>query len=75
MPLNQKCNVTAQTSYCTGAYGKMHVVLKPESNTTHWRVLCDIKKQKAGLYLALGYIPLAAFHSDPFQVLLIPLGN
>ena len=61
-----------QTSYCTGAHGKMYVVLEAESNTTHWRVLCDTKKQKAGFYFALGYVPLAMFvqfYSDPFQVL------
>ena len=34
MPLRQKCDATAQTNYCMGAYGKMRAALEVESNTT-----------------------------------------
>ena len=37
--------------YNTGAYSKICAVLEAESNTTPWRVLFGIKKQKAGSYL------------------------
>ena len=57
MPLCQKCDAKAQTSYERGAYGKMHAALEARIKHKHLgECFCDTKKQKAGLLLALSYV-------------------
>ena len=71
MLLRQKHDTKAQMSYWRGAYGKMRAALEArmKHNTLKIECFCDTKKQKAGSYLAFGYVPFCSilFHSIPFR--------
>ena len=75
MLLRKKHDAKAQMSYWGGAYGKMRAALEArmKHNTLEIECFRDTKKQKAGSYLAFGYVLFRSipFHSVPFQVLLI----
>ena len=70
MPLRQKCDAKAQTSYWRGAYSKMCAALEARIKHNTLESAFVILKQKAGSYLALSYVPFVPL--VPFQVLLIP---
>ena len=72
MPLRQKRDTKAQSSYWRRAYGKIHAAL--EARIKHNSLESAFVILKSKKYLALSYVPfvsLIPFHSILFRVLLI----
>lgn len=74
MPLRQKYDATAQTSYCTGAYGKLHSSTRSRIKHNLESAFFMLKSRKQGHILLLArFCSFRSFSSVLFRVLLIAL--
>lgn len=75
MPLRQKYDATAQTSYCTGAYGKLRCSTRGriKHNTLESAFFILTSRKRGHILLLPRFCSFHSFHSVLFRVLLIAL--